>query len=123
MNDEPSLGELGRLILALRTDVRDDMALINQRLDRLVSMDVYTVEKAALAKDINDLVKVIEQLSAKQQADFQALQQLRERDQEQRQRDADRITQTRRWMVGAVLIPLVGFVVPVVMFLMSGGKS
>ena len=41
MADEPSLGELGRLIQALRGDVRDDYAQINSRLDRLVSIDVY----------------------------------------------------------------------------------
>jgi hypothetical protein len=123
VNDEPvTLGELGRLIQALRGDVRDDMAQINQRLDRLVSIDVYTVEKAAMSKDIADLSKVVEQLAVKQQQDIQALQQQRDKDQEQRQKDADKVTQTRRYMVASVIIPILGLVLPYVWFL-AGGKS
>lgn len=114
MNDEPSLGELGRLIQALRGDVRDDMAQINSRLDRLVSIDVYAVEKAALVKDISDLEKAVHQLAAKQERDVAAMQ-------EQRTQDADRVTNTRRWLVGAV-ISLLGLVVPVILF-MAGGKT
>lgn len=114
MNDEPSLGELGRLIQALRGDVRDDMAQINSRLDRLVSIDVYAVEKAAMVKDISDLEKVVQQLAAKQERDVAAMQ-------EQRTQDADRVTNTRRWLVGAV-ISLLGLVVPVILF-MAGGKT
>ncbi|MCP9209667.1 hypothetical protein [Streptomyces cucumeris] len=116
MNDEPSLGELGRLIQALRGDVRDDMAMINQRLDRLVSMDVYTVEKAALTKDIADLMKAVEQLAAKEERDIAAMH-------EQRAQDVNRITQTRRWLVASVIVPLLGFVIPVILFLVSGGKT
>jgi hypothetical protein len=104
MADEPSLGELGRLIQALRGDVRDDMAQINGRLDRLVSADVYAVEKAAMSKQIDDLAKVVDAL------------------QRQRQTDADRVTQTRRWMVASVIVPLLGLILPVVLF-MAGGKA
>ena len=114
MNDEPSLGELGRLIRALRDDVRDDYAQINTRLDRLVSIDVYAVEKAALVKDITDLEKTVQQLSAKQERDVAAMQQ-------QRNEDADKVTQTRRWLVGA-FISLLGILVPVILF-MAGGKT
>lgn len=116
MTDEPSLGELGRLIQALRGDVRDDMAQINQRLDRLVSMDVYTVEKAAIAKEITDLTKAVEQLAAKEEQDVKTIQ-------EQRIADANRVTQTRRWAVASVIVPILGFVIPVIMFLVAGGKS
>lgn len=115
MIDEPSLGELGRLIQALRGDVRDDMAQIQARLDRLVSMDVYTAEKAAMGKDIADLTKDVEQLVAKHDRDVAALN-------DQRQKDVDRVTQTRRWVVASVVIPLLGLVLPIVMFL-AGGKS
>jgi hypothetical protein len=115
VNDEPSLGELGRLIQALRGDVRDDMAQINARLDRLVSADVYAVEKAAMAKDIADVTKVVEQLAAKQERDVAAIH-------DQRAQDANRVTQTRRWLLASVVIPLLGLVLPVVLFL-AGGKS
>jgi hypothetical protein len=122
VSDDLSLGELGRIIQGLRNDVRDDMAEIQRRLDRLVSLDVYTVEKAAMSKDITDLAKVVEQLSVKHDQDIQAVRDLREKDQEQRQKDVDRVTQTRRWMVGTVLIPLLGLILPVIIFLV-GGKS
>lgn len=116
MTDEPSLGELGRLIQALRGDVRDDMAQINARLDRLVSMDVYTVEKAAIAKDITDLTKVVEQLAIKEEQDMTALR-------NQRREDANRVTQTRRWLIASVIVPILGFVIPVILFLAAGGKT
>lgn len=116
MTDEPSLGELGRLIQALRGDVRDDMAQINARLDRLVSMDVYTVEKAAITKDISDLTKAVEQLAAKEERDVTAIR-------EQRAADANRVTQTRRWLIAGVIVPILGFVIPVIMFLVAGGKT
>lgn len=114
--DEPSLGELGRLIRALRDDVREDMQAINTRLDKLVSADVYAVEKAAMIKDISDLTRALEQLSAKHDRDIEAIGQ-------QRIQDVQRVTQTRRWIVASVIIPLLGCVVPVVLFLASGGKS
>ncbi|MFJ8677207.1 hypothetical protein [Streptomyces sp. NPDC093589] len=103
MADEPSLGELGRLIQALRGDIRDDMAQINARLDRMVSTDVYTVEKAGLVKEINDLGKDVEALAA------------------QRAQDAERVTQTRRWMIASVIIPLVGIVLPLILMLRGAG--
>ena len=115
MSDEPSLGELGRLIQALRGDVREDMAAINSRLDKLVSADVYAAEKAAMAKDISDLSKDLDQLAAKQERDVAAIQ-------EQRSQDANRVTQTRRYMVASVIIPVLGLVIPVILFMVGGGK-
>lgn len=90
--DEPTLGELGRLIQALRSDVRDDLGQINARLDRVVSTDVYAVEKAAQER----------RLAALEQA---------------READAHRITATRRWVIGTVitvvaaLLPYLGVIV------------
>jgi len=102
--DEPTNGELWRLIETMRGDFRDDMAQIQVNLGRLVSADVYAVEKAAIAKDIADLVKVVEGMQA------------------QRQADADRITATRRWLLASVVIPILGLVLPVVLF-MANGKT
>ena len=104
MADEPTNGELWRLIETMRSDVRDDLGQIHIHLGRLVSADVYAVEKAATAKDIADLVKVVEGM------------------QRQRQADAERVTQTRRWLLASVIIPLLGLVLPVVLF-MAGGKA
>ncbi|MDX3232902.1 hypothetical protein [Streptomyces sp. ME19-01-6] len=103
MAGEPSLGELGRLIELMRGDIRDDMAGLNARLDRMVSLDVYAVEKAGVAKDIAKLTKAVEGL--------QAL----------RAQDAERVTQTRRWMVASVIIPLIGIVLPLIMVMRGAG--
>ncbi|MEU9849273.1 hypothetical protein [Streptomyces sp. NPDC047985] len=102
MADEPSLGELGRLIQLMRGDIRDDMAQINARLDRMVSTDVYGVEKAALERDIADLKKGVEGMQA------------------QRAADADRVTQTRRWLFASVVIPVLGLMLPIFFFLADG---
>lgn len=114
MADEPTNGELWRLIETMRSDVRDDMAQIHVHLGRLVSSEVYSVEKAALVKDISDLEKTVQQLSDKHDRDMTAVH-------NQRTQDADKLTQTRRWLVGAV-ISLLGILVPVILF-MAGGKS
>ncbi|GAA0500629.1 hypothetical protein [Streptomyces olivaceiscleroticus] len=103
MADEPSLGELGRLIQLMRGDIRDDMAQINSRLDKVVSVERYDPEQAGLRKDIADLTKTVEGLAA------------------QRERDADRVTQTRRWIVASVVIPLVGIVIPLIAMLRGAG--
>ena len=126
MSDDLSLGELGRIIQGmradvrddmqgLRADVRDDMAEIQRRLDRLVSLDVYTVEKAAMSKDIADLAKVVEQLSAKHDTDMKSVR-------DQRDKDAERVTPTRRWMDGTVLITAHGLVLPGGVVLGGGGN-
>lgn len=104
MADEPSLGELGRLIQLMRGDIRDDMALINTRLDRMVSTDVYGVEKAALERMIADLKKDVESVQA------------------QRLADGERVTQPRRWLFASVIVPVLGLILPVVFFLAGGGK-
>ncbi|GAA3155952.1 hypothetical protein ACFQ0X_44190 [Streptomyces rectiviolaceus] len=104
MADEPTNGELWRLIETMRSDFRDDMGQLHGQLGRLVSADVYAVEKAAMAKDIADIVKAVEAMQA------------------QRTADVDRITQTRRWLLASVIVPMLGLVLPVVLF-MAGGKA
>jgi hypothetical protein len=56
----------------------------------------------------------MEQLASKQQQDVDKINR-------QRSEDANRVTQTRRWLVASVLIPLLGLILPVIMFL-AGGK-
>ncbi|MFE1949937.1 hypothetical protein ACFW9D_05645 [Streptomyces sp. NPDC059524] len=102
MADEPSNGELGRLIESMRGDFHHTLGQLNARLDRLVSADVYAVEKAALAKDIGDLDKEVQGIKR------------------QREQDAQQITQTRRWLVASVIIPMIGLALPVILFLVGG---
>lgn len=80
MADEPSMsnGELGRLIQALREDMREDMGQLNQRLDKVVPVDVYTIEKTTITERVTAL-------------------------ETHREKDAEKMTATRRWMVGVVI--------------------
>lgn len=82
MADEPSNGELGRLIQALRDDWREDMGNLNGRLDTFVSQDVYTIEKTQLATRVTTL-------------------------ETKREQDADKLVGTRRWMIGVVITVVV----------------
>lgn len=82
MADEPTNGELGRLIQSLRDDMREDLGHLNQRLDKVVPMDVYTIEKTQTHERLASLEKA-------------------------RETDADKLTATRRWMVGTVITVMV----------------
>lgn len=115
MTDEPSNGELWRLIEAMRGDVREDMAQINVQLGKLVSSELYLADKARIERDISGLSSTVDKLATKQQQDIDAVNR-------QRVADAERVTQTRRWLVASVIIPLLGLVLPVILF-MAGGKS
>lgn len=103
MADEPSNGELGRLIQALREDIREDIGQLNGRLDRMVSADVYAVEKAAAARESADLKAAVEGLR------------------QQRELDTQRVTQTRRWMIASVIVPLLGILLPMYVAMKGAG--
>ncbi|MEU3260929.1 MULTISPECIES: hypothetical protein [Streptomyces] len=114
MAGEPSLGELGRLIQALREEQRENNMQVNARLDKLVSAEVYAVERAVMQKDITDLEKAVESIQTQRRQDVDSMQ-------AQRQQDALRVTNTRRWVVASVLMPVLGLVLPILLFL-AGGK-
>ncbi|GAA2985417.1 hypothetical protein [Streptomyces fulvorobeus] len=82
MADEPSNGELGRLIQSLRDEMREDLGNLNGRLDSFVSQDVYTIEKTQLGARVTTL-------------------------ETKREQDADRLVATRRWMIGVVITVIV----------------
>ncbi|MEU3683787.1 hypothetical protein AB0E99_23010 [Streptomyces sp. NPDC030592] len=44
MAEEPSNGELGRLIAGLETRIGTSFAELNSRLDKVVTLDVYTIQ-------------------------------------------------------------------------------
>lgn len=97
MPDEPSNGELGRLIQALRNDWRDDLMQLNARLDKVVPMDVYTIEKQGLADRVTTL-------------------------ETQREKDAEKVIATRRWLIGTV-IAVFGLLAPFIYNLTMGAGS
>ncbi|MGW9410957.1 hypothetical protein [Streptomyces diastaticus] len=95
MADEPTLGEVVRRFEDRLTDVREDIQQLGQRIDKKVSQDVYDLRHEALGSRVA------------------ALESLRER-------DAERLVATRRWLVGAVVVPLIGVLLPVIIMLAGG---
>ncbi|UNZ20638.1 hypothetical protein [Streptomyces sp. 891-h] len=98
MSDEPTLGEIVRRFEDRFADVRDDIRQLGERIDGKVSQEVYDLRHEALASRVA------------------ALETLREK-------DTERIVATRRWLLGAVIVPLVGILLPVVLLLTRGGGS
>ncbi|GFE20004.1 hypothetical protein [Streptomyces nigrescens] len=98
MSDEPTLGEVVRRFEDRLADVRDDIQQLGRRLDTKVSQDVYDLRHEALAARVSTLETL-------------------------REKDAERIVTTRRWLIGAVIVPLVGILLPVVILLLRGVGS
>lgn len=98
MSDEPTLGEVVRRFEDRLADVRDDIQQLGRRLDTKVSQDVYDLRHEALAARVSTLETL-------------------------REKDAERIVATRRWLIGAVVVPLIGILLPVVILLLQGVGS
>jgi hypothetical protein len=96
--DEPiTLGELSRRVEDRLTDVRDDIKQLGERIDTKVSQEVYDLRHEALAARVTTLETL-------------------------REKDAERIVATRRWLIGAVIVPLVGILLPVIILLLGAGS-
>jgi hypothetical protein len=78
------------------TDLRDDIQQLGRRLDGKVSQDLYDLRHEALSAR----VKALETM---------------------REKDADRLAATRRWLIGVVIVPLVAVLLPILMTM--GGKG
>ncbi|MEU1309527.1 hypothetical protein ABZ419_11615 [Streptomyces cinnamoneus] len=98
MPDEPTLGEVARRFEDRLTDVREDIQQLRLHIDTKVSQEVYDLRHEALVARVTTL---------------EAL----------REKDADRLVATRRWLIGAVVVPLLGVLVPVVIMLTQGTGS
>ena len=98
MPDEPTLGEVVRRFEDRFTDVRDDIRQLGDRIDTKVSQEVYDLRHEALASRVTTLETL-------------------------REKDAERIVATRRWLIGAVVVPLVGILLPVIILLTRGASS
>jgi hypothetical protein len=86
--DELSVGELGRAVAALRQEIQAMGQGINQRLDKVVSTEVYTLQSAYTDQRITaisqDVQKVADARDALENA-FEAYQ-LAERDRREQER-------------------------------------
>lgn len=98
MPDDPTLGEVVRRFEERFADVRDDIQQLGRRIDSKVSQEVYDLRHEALAARVTTLETL-------------------------REKDAEKLVATRRWLIGAVIVPLVGILLPVIILLVQGAGS
>jgi hypothetical protein len=98
MPDEPTLGEVVRRFEDRLADVRDDIQQLGRRLDEKVDQRIYDLRHEALASRVSTLETL-------------------------REKDAEKIVATRRWLVGAVIVPLIGILLPILIMLWQGAGT
>lgn len=98
MPDEPSNGELARRFEDRLADIREDIQQLGVRLNDKVNKETYDLRHEALSARVT------------------ALEALREK-------DAERLVATRRWLIGAVIVPLIGVLLPVILMLTRGAAG
>jgi hypothetical protein len=96
--DEPTLGELQRRMEQRFADLKEDIGEFNIRLDRKVDMEIYNLRHEALMARVTTLETL-------------------------REKDTEKLVATRRWLVGAVIVPLIGVLLPVIILLIQGGST
>jgi len=98
MPDEPTLGEVIRRFDDRFVDLRDDIAGLGRRLDEKVDQRIYDLRHEALASRVTTLETL-------------------------REKDAEKLVATRRWLIGAVIVPLIGIMLPLIVLLIRGAGS
>lgn len=98
MPDDPTLGEVVRRFEDRVADLRDDIQQLGRRLDEKVDQRIYDLRHEALAARVTTLETL-------------------------REKDAERIVGTRRWLIGAVVVPLIGIMLPLIVLLIRGAGS
>ncbi|MFF9690215.1 hypothetical protein [Streptomyces sp. NPDC014623] len=98
MPDEPTPGEMVRRLEDRLADVREDLQQAMRRMDEKVDQKLYDLRHEALGARVASLETL-------------------------REKDAEKLVATRRWLIGAVLIPLIGVVMPVILLLAQGAGS
>ena len=95
MGDEPTPGEMVRRLEDRLADVRDDIQQLGRRMDEKVDQRIYDLRHEALTGRVSTLETL-------------------------REKDAEKLVATRRWLIGAVVVPLVGILLPVIILLARG---
>lgn len=98
MPDEPTLGEVARRFEDRLVDVRDDIQQLGRRLDEKVDQKVYDLRHEALAARVTTLETL-------------------------REKDAEKIVATRRWLIGAVVMPMISVLLPVIIMIARGSGT
>ncbi|AYN37982.1 hypothetical protein D9753_02330 [Streptomyces dangxiongensis] len=110
LTGEPSNGELGRLIGALQSTLDNRFAELNSRLDKMVSLDVYTIQTTHVEQRLAQLQTENQRSMdaiAKLEDDFEAYQR-----EEAKRRDAERQTRLYQLIV-PVAVCLISSVIAV----------
>lgn len=95
MGDEPTPGEMVRRLEDRLADVREDIQQLGRRLDEKVDQRIYDLRHEALTGRVSTLETL-------------------------REKDAEKLVATRRWLIGAVVVPLVGILLPMIVLLARG---
>ncbi|MEH0543022.1 hypothetical protein QA802_08035 [Streptomyces sp. B21-105] len=95
MPDEPTLGEVVRRFDERFAVVRDDIQQLGRRMDEKVDQRIYDLRHEALSARVGTLETL-------------------------REKDNEKLVATRRWLIGAVIVPLVGILLPVIILLTRG---
>lgn len=95
MSDEPTPGEMVRRLEDRLADVRDDIQQLGRRMDEKVDQRIYDLRHEALTGRVSTLETL-------------------------REKDTEKLVATRRWLIGAVVVPLIGILLPVVILLARG---
>ncbi|MFF0009572.1 hypothetical protein ACFYQT_39960 [Streptomyces tibetensis] len=95
MSDEPTPGEMVRRLEDRLADVRDDIQQLGRRLDEKVDQRIYDLRHEALSGRVSTLETL-------------------------REKDNEKLVATRRWLIGAVVVPLIGIFLPVIILLARG---
>lgn len=98
MSDEPTLGEVVRRFEDRFTDIRDDIQQLGRRMDDKVDQKLYDLRHEALAARVATLETL-------------------------REKDTEKLVATRRWLIGAVIVPLIGILMPVIILLTRGAGT
>jgi hypothetical protein len=95
VTDEPTLGEVVRRFEDRFVDLRDDIQQLGRRMDEKVDQRIYDLRHEALGARVTTLETL-------------------------REKDAEKLVTTRRWLIGAVIVPLIGILLPVIILLTRG---
>jgi hypothetical protein len=95
MGDEPTPGEMVRRLEDRLADVRDDIQQLGRRMDEKVDQRIYDLRHEALTGRVSTLETL-------------------------REKDTEKLIATRRWLIGAVVVPLIGILLPVIILLSRG---
>lgn len=99
MPEEPTNGELGRLISTLQTSLDNRFAELNSRLDKMVSLDVYTIQTTHVEQRLAQLQADIQRLASERaqlEDEFEAYQ----------RREAERRETERQARLYQLIVPV-----------------